>query len=48
MGVDLDPIRNSETTNPINAPAARCSIQVLASLEDEQIARHTHTLMESR
>jgi acetate kinase len=45
MGVDLDQGLNAETTNPINIRAARCSIQVLRSQEDEQIARHTRTLI---
>ncbi len=45
MGVALDPVRNAETANPINAPASGCSIQVLPSQEDEQIARHTRALI---
>jgi acetate kinase len=45
MGVDLHPVRNAETRNPIHAPASRCSIQVLPSQEDEQIARHTRALI---
>jgi acetate kinase len=45
MGVDLHTIRNAETKNPIHAPASRCSIQVLPSQEDEQIARHTRALV---
>jgi acetate kinase len=45
MGVDLDPARNAETTSPVSLPASRCSILVLASQEDQQIARHTHTLI---
>ncbi len=48
MGVALDPVRNAETANPINAPAARCSVQVLPSQENEQIARHTRALISTR
>jgi acetate kinase len=45
MGVDLDAVRNSATTSPVNASDSRCSIHVLPSQEDEQIARHTHELI---
>jgi len=45
MGVDLHPIRNCEIANPINSPASQCSIHVLPSQEDEQIARHTYALI---
>lgn len=45
MGVALDLVRNAQTINPINAPAARCSIQVLPSQEDKQIACHTRALI---
>ena len=41
IGVSLDQVRNQSASNPINSPASRCSVQVLASQEDEQIARHT-------
>ena len=48
IGVSLDPARNharnQAASNPINDPASRCQVQVLASQEDEQIARHTRTL----
>jgi acetate kinase len=44
IGVGLDDARNRSATNPISAPASRCSVRVLASLEDEQIARHTSEL----
>lgn len=44
IGVSLDQARNRSTTNPVNDAASRCAVQVLASLEDEQIARHTWAL----
>ena len=44
IGVRLDAGRNWFANNPINDPASRCSVLVLASREDEQIARHTWAL----
>jgi acetate kinase len=44
-GVSLDDGRNRQPLNPISAPTSRCSIQVLASQEEEQIARHTWNLV---
>jgi acetate kinase len=44
IGVALDAARNGSATNPINAPHSRCSILVLPSREDEEIARHARTL----
>jgi acetate kinase len=44
IGVRLDEARNRSANNPINDPASRCSVLVLASQEDEQIARHTWAL----
>ena len=44
IGVRLDEARNRSANNPINDPASRCSVRVLASQEDEQIARHTWEL----
>src|ERR1700719_3973634 len=44
IGVRLDAGRNRSANNPINDPASRCSVYVLASREDEQIARHTWAL----
>jgi acetate kinase len=44
IGVRLDEARNRSAINPINDPASRCSVFVLASQEDEQIARHTWAL----
>jgi acetate kinase len=44
IGVSLDKARNRSAKNPINDPASRCSVLVLASQEDEQIARHTWAL----
>ena len=48
IGISLDEARNRSTTNPISDPASRCSVLVLSSQEDEQIARHTWTLMPRR
>ena len=45
IGVRLDEARNHSTSNPINHAASRCSVQVLVSKEDEQIARHAWALV---
>ena len=44
-GISLDESRNRSANNPINDGASRCTVQVLASKEDEQIARHTWELV---
>lgn len=41
FGVSLDAARNRSVDNPINSPESRCAVRVVASQEDEQIARHT-------
>jgi acetate kinase len=41
IGVNLDEVRNRTAANPVNGSTSRCSVLVLASQEDEQIARHT-------
>jgi acetate kinase len=43
-GLSLDDARNRSATNPLNDAASRCSVRVLRSEEDEQIARHTWEL----
>jgi acetate kinase len=48
IGVNLDEARNRSANNPINDPASRCPVLVLASQEDEQIARHTWALFPQR
>lgn len=48
IGVSLDESRNRSASNPISDGASRCSVQVLASKEDEQIARHTWALVTPR
>ena len=45
IGVSLDDARNRSASNPINDPASRCTVQVLASQEEEQIARLTWALL---
>ena len=45
IGVSIDPTRNESARNPINDAASRCTVQVLVSQEDEQIARHTWALV---
>lgn len=45
IGVSLDEARNRSAINPINDSASRCSVRVLPSQEDEQIARHTWALV---
>jgi acetate kinase len=44
IGVSLDEARNRTASNPISDPASCCAVLVLASQEDEQIARHTRAL----
>jgi acetate kinase len=44
-GVILDPARNRSVDNPISDPASRCAVNVVASQEDEQIARHTSSIV---
>jgi acetate kinase len=45
IGVSLDEARNRSANNPINDPASRCLVLVLASQEDEQIAHYTWALL---
>jgi acetate kinase len=45
IGVKLDPARNRSRENTISNPESRCAVRVVASQEDEQIARHTLALM---
>jgi acetate kinase len=45
LGVSLDPARNRSGENPISNPASRCTVDVLPSREDEQIALHTRALL---
>lgn len=39
-GLELDDARNGAASNPVSSGASRCQVLVLASQEDEQIARH--------
>jgi acetate kinase len=43
-GIDLDPAQNLAAACSVNDPASRVLVQVFASQEDEQIARHTWAL----
>ena len=43
-GINLDKTRNLAARNPISDTSSRCSVQVLPSQEDEQIARHSWAL----
>jgi acetate kinase len=45
IGVSLDEARNASANNPVSGSASRCAVRVLASQEDEQIARHTSALL---
>ena len=45
IGVSLDDARNCSASNPVSNGASRCQVLVLASQEDEQIARHTWALL---
>lgn len=44
LGVSLDPARNRSLEDPISDPTSRCSVSVLPSEEDAQIAAHTAAL----
>ncbi len=44
LGVHLDPARNRSVENPISELASPCTVHVLPSQEDKQIARHTWAL----
>jgi acetate kinase len=45
-GIGLDAVRNRDLGNPlISDGASRCQVMVLASHEDDQIARHTWALL---
>jgi acetate kinase len=48
IGVSLDKVRNASANNPVNDSVSRCCVRVLASQEDEQIARHTWALLPKR
>ena len=41
LGISLDPARNRSLEDPISDPTSRCSVRVLPSEEDAQIAVHT-------
>jgi hypothetical protein len=41
----FDESRNRSASNPINDASSRCVVHLLASWEDEQIARHTWALV---
>ena len=45
FGIHLDVERNQRAINPISDAASRCAVRVIASKEDEQIARHTWALL---
>ena len=45
IGVSLDESRNRAAGNPVSDGASRCQVHVLASQEDEQIARHAWALL---
>lgn len=44
LGISLDPARNQSLQDPISHQASRCSVRVLPSEEDAQIAIHTWDL----
>jgi acetate kinase len=45
FGIHLDESRNRTASNPVSGDASRCQVHVLASREDEQIARHVWALL---
>lgn len=48
LGIQLAVGSNDQAFNRIDAPGPRCQVHVLPSLEDDQIARHTSTLVAAR
>jgi acetate kinase len=46
IGVSVDEARNRAASNPVSGAASRCTVLVLASQEDEQIARHAWALLD--
>jgi acetate kinase len=44
LGAGLDPARNQALEDPISDPTSRCSVRVLPSEEEAQIALHTAAL----
>ncbi len=44
IGINLDEDRNQSAQNPVNTAASRCLVRMIASQEDDQIARHTFAL----
>ena len=44
IGICLDEGRNQSAVNPVNSSQSRCVVRVIASQEDEQIARHTSAM----
>jgi acetate kinase len=44
LGINLDTIRNRSSEDPISNPTSRCSVRVLPSEENAQIATHTWEL----
>ena len=48
IGISLDEARNRSASNPVSDGASRCEVHVLASQEDEQIARHAWALLANR
>jgi acetate kinase len=45
IGISLDDARNRSAADPLSAPASRCPVRALASLENEQIARHCWAML---
>jgi acetate kinase len=43
--VNLDKTRNTTASNLISDASSRCSVRVVVSQEDEQIARHSRALL---
>jgi acetate kinase len=44
IGIELDEACNHAANNPVSKARSRCAVQVLASQEDQEIARHTAAL----
>ena len=46
LGIELDGLRNTASETRIDTFQSRCAVHVIASQEDEQIARHTSALVQ--
>jgi acetate kinase len=46
LGIRLDPQRNADHADTISTPSSACTVRVIATNEDLQIARHTYAIIQ--